>query len=191
MKNTASILVIDDEEAICFAFQRHFEPLGFRVRVAPTGATGLAAYTSEPADVVFLDVRLPDADGLDILARLRERDPTSRVVIITAHGSLETVTRALRGQAFEYLVKPIDLDRAAELAAMALASDRAAAADAGSPPAAGSAADRRGGQPRTGRRHHPQLPNRGSRTGREPCPAGAGDRGGRSGCAVAAGRPAP
>jgi len=137
MKNTASILVIDDEEAICFAFQRHFEPLGFRVRVAPTGAAGLAAYLQEPADVVFLDVRLPDADGLDILARLRERDPTSRVVIITAHGSLETVTRALRGRAFEYLVKPIDLDRAAELAALALASDRAAAADAGSPPATG------------------------------------------------------
>ena len=136
MSQPHNILVIDDEEAICFAFQRHFEPLGFRVRVAPTGAAGLAAYASEPADVVFLDVRLPDADGLDILARLRERDPNARVVVITAHGSLETVTRALRGQAFEYLVKPIDLDRAAELVALALASDQAAA-DAGSPLAAG------------------------------------------------------
>jgi len=139
MSQPPNILIVDDEEAICFAFRRHFEPLGFRVRVAPTGAAGLAAYASEPADVVFLDVRLPDADGLDILARLRERDPDARVVVITAHGSLETVTRALRGQAFEYLVKPIDLDRAAELAAMALASHQAAAADAGSPPASGPA----------------------------------------------------
>jgi DNA-binding NtrC family response regulator len=122
----AKILVIDDEEAICFAFQRYFEPRGFRVGVAPTGAAGLAEYARQPAEVVFLDVRLPDGDGLDVLSRLCERDPQVRVVVITAHGSLETVTRAIRGKAFDYLVKPIDLDRAAELVAQALASRRVA-----------------------------------------------------------------
>jgi two-component system nitrogen regulation response regulator GlnG len=133
MNDAASILVIDDEEAICFAFQRYFQPRGYGVRVASTGAAGLAAYADEPADVVFLDVRLPDADGLDVLARLAEADPRVRVIVITAHGSLETVTRAMRGRAFDYLVKPVDLDRAAELAAMAVASRRAAAPEARQP----------------------------------------------------------
>jgi DNA-binding NtrC family response regulator len=128
MTATPRILIIDDEEAICFAFQRYFEPRGCRVRVASTAAAGLAAYRQEPADVVFLDVRLPDGDGLELLGRLCEGDPQARVVVITAHGSLEMVTRALRGKAFEYLVKPIDLDRAAELVAQAQASRRAAAA---------------------------------------------------------------
>ncbi len=126
MNTPARILVIDDEEAICFAFQRYFEPRGFGVRVASTGAAGLAAYARQPADVVFLDVRLPDGDGLKVLAQLCRTDPDARVVVITAHGSLEIVTRAIQGRAFDYLVKPIDLDRAAELVAQAQASRRAA-----------------------------------------------------------------
>jgi DNA-binding NtrC family response regulator len=129
MEKPGGILVIDDEEAICFAFQRYFEPRGWRVRVASTGAAGLAAYGEEPADVVFLDVRLPDTDGIEVLAQLCQRDPQVRAVVITAYGSLQTVTRAIRGQAFDYLVKPIDLDRAAELVAQAVASRQAAAAE--------------------------------------------------------------
>jgi len=136
MGTPAKILVIDDEEAICFAFQRYFELRGYRVQVASTVSAGLAAYADEPADVVFLDVRLPDGDGIELLARLCDRDPHARVVVITAHGSLETVVRAIRGRAFDYLVKPIDLDRAAELAAQALASRQAASGDAESAPAA-------------------------------------------------------
>jgi DNA-binding NtrC family response regulator len=138
MSDPARILVIDDEEAICFAFQRYFEPRGFRVGVAPTGTAGLAEYTKQAADVVFLDVRLPDGDGLDVLSHLYESDPHARVVVITAHGSLETVMRAIRGKAFDYLVKPIDLDRAAELVTQALASRRVAG-DAASSPASGRA----------------------------------------------------
>ncbi|MBM4019474.1 MAG: sigma-54-dependent Fis family transcriptional regulator [Planctomycetes bacterium] len=131
----AKILVIDDEEAICFAFQRYFEPRGYRVRVAATGAAGLADYAKEAAEVVFLDVLLPDTDGIEVLAQLCEQDPNARVVVITAHGSLETVTRAIRGRAFDYLVKPVDLDRAGELVAQAQASRRAAAAVAATRPA--------------------------------------------------------
>ncbi len=133
MAQPLDILVIDDEEAICFAFQRYFGGRGMGVRVAATGADGVAAYRQAPADVVFLDVRLPDADGLDVLDRLREVDPQARVVVITAYGSLETVTRAIRGRAFDYLVKPVDLGRAAELVQGALearGAPRAAGADA-------------------------------------------------------------
>jgi DNA-binding NtrC family response regulator len=119
MATGMDILVIDDEEAICFALRRYFGARGSTVRVAPTGETGLAAYRQRPADLVFLDVRLPDADGLDVLDALRRQDPNACVVVMTAYGSLDTVARAIRGKALDYLVKPVDLGRAAELVAQA------------------------------------------------------------------------
>jgi len=138
MPEPADILVVDDEEAICYAFRRCFEARGWRVRVVGTGAAGLEAYRDAPADVVFLDVRLPDADGLDVLGELLAHDADCRVVVITAHGSLETVRRAVEGRAFEYLAKPIDLDRAVEAVGQALAARRMTAGDGR--PAAGAAA---------------------------------------------------
>lgn len=133
------ILVIDDEEAICFAFRRYFQRRGFAVTVAATGAEGEQRFAEISPDIVFLDVRLPDGSGLDVLERLREIDPRACVVVITAYGTLETVTRAIRGKAFDYLVKPLDLDRAAQIVAEALASK--AAADA-RPPAPAKPAER-------------------------------------------------
>ncbi len=124
MPEPPDILVVDDEEAICYAFRRCFEARGWRVRVAGTGAAGLAAYRAAPADVVFLDVRLPDANGLDVLGELLAHDPACRAVVITAHGSLETVRRAVEGRAFDYLAKPIDLDRAVEAVGQALEARR-------------------------------------------------------------------
>jgi len=137
MADPADILVIDDEESICYAFRRCFEGRGWQVRVAGTAAAGLEAYRDRPADVVFLDVRLPDASGLDVLADLRRADPGCRVVVITAHGSLETVRRAVEGRAFEYLAKPIDLDRAVAAVEEALAARRVGARAGGAAPAAG------------------------------------------------------
>jgi DNA-binding NtrC family response regulator len=123
-----NILVIDDEEAISFAFRRYFEGRASAVRLASSGAAGLAAYRAAPADVVFLDVRLPDADGLEVLEALRREDPAACVIVMTAYGSLDTVTRAIRGKALDYLVKPIDLERAAELVAQVRAMRGAAQA---------------------------------------------------------------
>jgi two-component system nitrogen regulation response regulator GlnG len=120
------ILVIDDEEAICFAFRRYFERRGFAVTVAATGAEGERRFADGSPDIVFLDVRLPDANGLDVLERLRKIDSRACVVVITAYGTLETVTRAIRGKAFDYLVKPLDLDRAGQIVGEALASRAAA-----------------------------------------------------------------
>jgi len=115
------LLVIDDEESICFAFRRYFERRGCAVEVAASGKEGVERFKAARPGVVFLDVRLPDADGLDVLDVLRRIDPDARVIVITAYGSLETVTRAMRGKAFDFLVKPLDLDRAAELVGEATA----------------------------------------------------------------------
>ena len=122
MAEPTTILVVDDEEAICVAFQRYFEARGCRVAVASSVGQGLEAYRLQPADVVFLDVRLPDGSGLDALEQIRQHDPDARVIVITAYSALDTVTRAFRNKAFDFLVKPIDLDRAGELVAQAVAS---------------------------------------------------------------------
>lgn len=120
MADLGTILVIDDEQAICYAFQRFFRARGWRVVAASSAAAGRGAFSTENPDVTFLDVRLPDASGLDLLAELREQDADAKVIIITAYGSLETVMQAVKTGSFDYLVKPLDLDRAAELAQRAL-----------------------------------------------------------------------
>jgi len=129
------ILVIDDEEAICFAFRRYFERRGFSVAIAASGKEGVERFREARPDVVFLDVRLPDANGLDVLEQFRKMDSKACVVVITAYGTLETVTRAIRGKAFDYLVKPLDLDRASEIVTEALASADEAANRSAAPAA--------------------------------------------------------
>ena len=122
MTDAPHILVIDDEESICFAFERYFSGRGFAVRAASSARQGIDRYHDRRPDVVFLDVRLPDGSGLDVLEKLRADDPTATIIVMTAYGSLETVTRAIRGKAFDYLVKPLDLDRAAELVQQAMSA---------------------------------------------------------------------
>lgn len=133
-KSPPRILIIDDEESIRFAFARYFKARGHAVETAATAGEGLAVFARTDPDIVFLDVRLPDGSGLDVLEKLRAEDARTAVIVMTAYGSLETVTRAIRGKAFDYLVKPIDLDRAGELVAEAVASrDVQAAAVAAGP----------------------------------------------------------
>ena len=143
MSQRVRILVVDDEESICFAFRRYFESRGTAVAVANTVRQGRQKYFELRPDVVFLDVRLGDGSGLELLESLRRDDPTACVVMITAYGSLETVTRAIRNEAFDCLVKPLDLDLAGEVLAQALAARAAspsAAAPVAEPPSRGSTA---------------------------------------------------
>jgi len=129
------ILVVDDEDAICFAFERYFTSRGFVVYTEQTFRGGLGAFERERPDVVFLDVRLGDGDGLDALDWMQTSRPHAAVIVISAYGSLEAVTRAVRGKAFDFLVKPLDLDRAAQLVDQALLS-RSQSAVATAPSAA-------------------------------------------------------
>jgi len=108
----ARIAVIDDEQSVCHAFKAFLGDEGHEVAVAPTAQRGLALIGELQPDLVILDIRLPDADGLDVLAQVvRGADPPA-VLIITAHGTMETAIEAMRRGAFEYLTKPIDLDEA-------------------------------------------------------------------------------
>jgi two-component system nitrogen regulation response regulator GlnG len=115
-----SILIIDDEEPIAWALRRAFEREKYRVGVAATAEDGLAQARKSPPDIVFLDVRLPGMDGLTALTELRKIAPDATVIIITAHGNLNTAVKAVEGGAYDYLAKPFDLAQALEAAKRAL-----------------------------------------------------------------------
>ncbi len=115
----ALALVIDDEPTICWAFRQMLEGKGHRAVVAPTAEEGLAALSPE-VDLVILDVRLPGMDGLTALRRIRERRPDLPVIVITAHGTMQTAVEAIKSGAFEYITKPIDLAEAESAVARAL-----------------------------------------------------------------------
>jgi two-component system nitrogen regulation response regulator GlnG len=116
----ASILIIDDEEPIAWALKRAFERDGHRVAVSPSAEDGLKKASAHEPDVIFLDVRLPGLDGIAALEKLKHVAPHAAVIVITAHGNLNTAVKAVEGGAFDYLAKPFDLAQAQDAVRRAL-----------------------------------------------------------------------
>lgn len=105
-----ALLIIDDEPTIRGVLRHAFELKRFDVAEAATGGEGLDAAAATSPDVVLLDVKLPDMDGLDVLSRLKEQSPASVVLIMTAHGDVEMAVEAVRNRgAFWFFQKPIDM----------------------------------------------------------------------------------
>jgi two-component system nitrogen regulation response regulator GlnG len=119
-----TLLVIDDEQSVRYSFRRVFEGDGVTVLTARTGAEGLELARSQEPDVVVLDLQLPDGSGLDVFCDLKALDPRRPVLFITAHGTTETAIEAMKGGAFDYLVKPVDLDRLSQLLGRAFEAAR-------------------------------------------------------------------
>jgi len=107
----ARILVVDDEKGIRGALVQVFEYEGHEVAAAEDGREGIEMAAELRPDVIFLDVKMPGLDGLDVLARLREDDPTALVVMISGHGTIDTAVEATRKGAYDFLEKPLDTDR--------------------------------------------------------------------------------
>jgi len=107
----ARLLVVDDEGGIRGALVQVFEYEGHEVRAAENGHDGIAFARDFRPDVIFLDVKMPGLDGLDVLARLREDDPNALVVMISGHGTIDTALEATRKGAYDFLEKPLDTDR--------------------------------------------------------------------------------
>ena len=106
------ILVVDDESSICWAFRESLGDEGHQVEVAASVEEGLRIAAGGPLDALVLDVRLPGVDGLTAMGRIPRRIGLAPIIVITAFGNLETAVRAMDGGAFDYLVKPFDLDQA-------------------------------------------------------------------------------
>lgn len=134
----SKILVADDERAICDAFARLLALDGHKTVVASTGHEAVAAFTRENPDLVFLDVQMPDMSGLDALAQIRGHNPGVPVIIITAHGTIETAMKALERGAFDYLGKPLDLPQVRGLLQRALHQPKTATTNSAPPAEAGA-----------------------------------------------------
>jgi two-component system nitrogen regulation response regulator GlnG len=106
-----TLLVVDDDQSVRYSFRRVLEGDGFQVATAATGAEGLKYLREHRPDVVVLDLQLPDRSGLEVFQEIQAIDPRRPVVFITAHGTTETAIEAMKGGAFDYLVKPVDLER--------------------------------------------------------------------------------
>jgi DNA-binding NtrC family response regulator len=115
------ILIIDDEPAIGWSLREVLGDEGHDVEVAASVEAALDTCGRFAPDALLLDVRLPGRDGLAALPELKTLAPAARIVVMTAFGDLETAVRATKAGAFDYLVKPFDLEQVAEVVARALA----------------------------------------------------------------------
>jgi two-component system nitrogen regulation response regulator GlnG len=104
------LLVVDDEQAICWGLEQLGKNMGHDVAIAASAEQGLRLAEANHPDVVVLDVRLPGMDGLAAMARFREIVGEVPIIVITAFGDLATAVRAVQNGAFEYVLKPFDLN---------------------------------------------------------------------------------
>jgi DNA-binding NtrC family response regulator len=108
MTDPRSALVIDDDESIRRVIEFNLQEDGYVVRTAANGADGLEVLLSQPVDVVLSDVRMPEMDGLELLARIVAMRSDVPVIMLTAHGSIDTAVEAMKLGAFDFLTKPFD-----------------------------------------------------------------------------------
>ena len=108
MKN---VLVIDDDEKICWAFEQFLTDEGHRPIVANNAEEGLRKIQSETPDIILLDVRLPGMNGLEALKQIKVLQPEAIVIVMTAYDSVEMTIQAMQLHAFDFIPKPIDLDQ--------------------------------------------------------------------------------
>ena len=103
------ILIIEDEAGLARNIKTYLERRGFEAHVAANGFDGLDEFERFKPDIVLLDFRLPDLDGLEILNRLRRIDSRVKVIMMTGQGSIEIAVAAMKAGAYDYLSKPIIL----------------------------------------------------------------------------------
>lgn len=115
-KIMAKILIIDDERAIRNTLKEILEFEGYTVEVAENGRAGLDRALTGAYDLIFTDIKMPEMDGMEFMAKYREgmaqqNSEEAPVVVITGHGSVDTAVEALKGGAFDFIQKPLDLNR--------------------------------------------------------------------------------
>jgi len=102
----ANILVIDDEESMRDSCQQTLSRDGNRVEVAEDGSRGLAMLERESFDLVILDLKMPGLSGMEVLKKIRERDPEAMVIVITGYATVESAVEAMKRGAYDFIPKP-------------------------------------------------------------------------------------
>jgi DNA-binding NtrC family response regulator len=107
----AKILIIDDERSIRNTMKDILEFEKHKIVLAENGKVGLELATSQPFDLIFSDIKMPEMDGIELLQLLKEKEVEAPVVMISGHGSIETAVECIKKGAFDFIEKPVDLNR--------------------------------------------------------------------------------
>jgi UDP-3-O-[3-hydroxymyristoyl] N-acetylglucosamine deacetylase len=124
------VLIVDDEQGILTTLGHVLEDEGYRTITTRSGEEALELYRKRRPAVVFLDIWLPDRDGIETLKRLREVDPDAAVIMISGHGTAPTAVTSIKMGAYDYLEKPLAYNRVLEALNGALAAKKARAGSA-------------------------------------------------------------
>ncbi len=109
------ILVIDDEPEICSLLKEFLSQRGYAVATATSGEEGISKFQAVKPDMVLLDIRMPDIDGMQVLRHIKQSNPRTGTIMITAVKESDTVRQALTTGVNDYIVKPIDLNQLEKL----------------------------------------------------------------------------
>ncbi len=116
------ILVIDDDESIRQTLTNYLKRLGYSVLSAEDGRIGFEIIRNQQYDLIISDIKMPNLNGLDLLKKVRDIDPRTKIILITAHDDVQTTIDAMQLGAYDYLEKPLDIERLKVTIARALES---------------------------------------------------------------------
>ncbi len=106
-----NILVIDDEKSIRNTLKEILEYEKFKVELAEHGAEGLEKFKNGNYDIVLCDIKMPEMDGLEVLEKINEEQSDAQVIMISGHGNIDVAVEAIKKGAYDYIEKPLDLNR--------------------------------------------------------------------------------
>ena len=110
MEEKVYILIVDDDEDTCWNLAQVFGKMGYETETARTGEEALEKARGRPFNVALVDIRLPDIEGIELLAPLKEMHPDTALIIVTGYASVKTAVRALNTGAAGYITKPLNMD---------------------------------------------------------------------------------
>jgi nitrogen regulation protein NR(I) len=106
----SKILVVDDQKAVCYSLRRFLQSEGYEVLTASKSEEAVKFANKEKPDLVLMDVRMPEMDGLEVLSRMKESHPQIQVIMMTAYSTTEKAIHAMKLGAYDYIAKPFDND---------------------------------------------------------------------------------
>lgn len=121
-QNNTKILIADDEVEFASTLATRLELRGYVTTIANSGEETLEAISRQIPDLLLLDLKMPDLDGLEVLARLRESHQDLKVIVLTGHGSFSSGSQGMALGAFDYIMKPVELNLLLEKIAEATAA---------------------------------------------------------------------
>jgi two-component system, NtrC family, response regulator AtoC len=125
---SVKILVVDDDDKILFAFKEVLKKEGYSTILSNNSYEALEKISSEQPTIIFMDITMPMLNGLEALNLIKQKNPFLPVIIITGYGTMQTAIKAMQNGAFEYLTKPLDVEKIREVTRRALSSVRSHAA---------------------------------------------------------------